>query len=151
MPASDARGRESRHHAPMARMLCALVAAALWLAACGGSGGGAPTSTNPASPHSQASMQPAGVYTYDTRGFERLSAVFSSRHGYPKRSAVSVTHDRCGFRERWQPRPERWAEWRYCIDGDRWRLVTQLDYHEFFGQAVRQQFTCSGRFVPRPT
>ncbi len=131
-------------------MLGLLLAAALWLAACGGSGGGGtPRTVN--APRGEASVQPAGVYTYDTRGFERLSAVFSSRHDYPGVSTVSVSRGGCGFRERWQPRPERWAEWRYCVQGSRWRLMTQLDYHEFFGQAVRQQFTCTGRFVPRPT
>src|SRR4051794_9863124 len=109
------------------RSLGPLVAAALWLAACGGSGGGA---TSAAPPAADSSLQPRGTYTSATRGFEQLSAVFASRHDYPRSSTVGVTRSGCGFRERWQPRPERWAEWRYCVSGKRWRVQTQLDYHE---------------------
>jgi hypothetical protein len=130
-----------------------LLAVALSLAAfggaCGGSGdGGAKPTPRPVR---DASLQPSGSYLYATRGFEQLAAVVSSRHGYPKTSVVHVADNACGFSERWQPRPERWAEWRYCVRGKRWRVQTQLDYHEFFGQAVQQRFTCTGPYVPRPT
>lgn len=139
------------------RSLAPLVAAAVSLAAfgaafaggCGGSGDGG-SAQHPTPRAGDASRQPSGIYTYATRGFEQLSAVFSSRHGYPRTSAVRVAANPCGFSERWQPRPERWAEWRYCVRGDRWRVQTQLDYHEFFGQSVQQRFACTGPFVPRP-
>jgi hypothetical protein len=131
------------------RALGPLIAVALWLAACGGAGDGAAHRSQ--APRADTTIQPSGVYTYATRGFERLSAVFASRHDYPRVSRVDVQRGGCGFSERWQPRPERWSEWRYCIAGSRWRLETLLDYHEFFGQAVRQRFACQGRFVPRPT
>jgi hypothetical protein len=127
------------------RSLAAVAAATLWLAACGDS------NTNPV-PHSNSrpAAQPVGVYAYRTGGFERLSAVFSSRHDYAGRSTVTVTPTACGVAERWVPRPERSSESRFCLEGKRWRLDALVDYHEFFGQAVRQQFTCKGPFVPRP-
>ena len=64
---------------------------------------------------------------------------------------VTVAAARCGYSERWEPRPERVTEWRFCTQGRRWRLAALFDYHEFFGQAVTQRFTCQGRLVPRPT
>ena len=74
----------------------------------------------------------------------------SSRHDYPR----VVDGDRsplgCGFSERWEPRPERSSEWRFCVDGERWRLAVLLDYHEFFGQPVTQRFACRGPLVPGP-
>ncbi len=122
----------------------ALAVAALWLTACGGSGDRA--EPNPDRP----TAQPEGDYSYMTSGFERLSAVVASQHDYPRVSTVTVSQTGCGFAERWEPRPERSSEWRFCVDGARWRLVLLLDYHEFFGQPVTQRFTCRGRFVPRP-
>jgi hypothetical protein len=133
--------------ATMRRSLAALVAAAVGIAACGGSG-----PTKPAEkPAVHRTFQPPGTYSYGTRGFERLNAVVSSRHGYPRTSPVTVTARGCGFTERWKPRPERSSEWQFCVEGRRWRLSVLLDDHEFFGQLVRQRFACRGPFVPRPT
>jgi hypothetical protein len=127
------------------RRLAALAAAALWLTACGGSGDGA----GPERPQRPASAQPEGEYAYRTKGFERLSAVVASQHDYPRTSTVDVTPQGCGFTERWEPRPERSSEWRFCVDGSRWRLAQLIDYHEFFGQPVTQRFACRGPAVPR--
>jgi hypothetical protein len=132
------------------RLLAAAAAAALSLAACGGSDSKPGPVKNPPRAGGPGA-QPAGVYSYETSGFERLSAVFASRHDYPRVSTVSVTRTRCGFNERWVPRPERSSESRFCLDGKRWRLETLVDYHEFFGQAVPQRFACKGPLVPRPT
>jgi hypothetical protein len=131
------------------RLLAAVAAAALSLAACGGSDG------KPASGKSRRQAggpagPPVGVYSYETSGFERVSAVFASRHGYPRASTVTVSQTPCGFNERWVPRPERSSESHFCLKGRRWRLDTLVDYHEFFGQAVRQRFACEGPLVPRP-
>jgi hypothetical protein len=131
------------------RLLAAFAAATVLLAACGGSDN--KTATRRSSPAAGGpTVQPVGVYSYDTKGFERLSAVFSSRHGYPRLSTVAVARTTCGFNERWVPRAERSSESRFCLKPDRWRLDALSDYHEFFGQAVRQQFACTGPFVPRP-
>ena len=128
------------------RFRVAVAAAVLCVAGCGGSEDEQTPSPRPAAP---ADSQPIGVYSYATRGFERLSAVVASRHEYPSPSTVTVARTGCGVSERWEPRPERSAEWRFCLDGGRWRLDALLDYHEFFGQAVRQEFSCDGPFVPR--
>jgi hypothetical protein len=128
------------------RSLAALAAAALSLTACGGSGESADREPAPGS----GTAQPQGEYSYVTDGFERLSAAVASRHDYPRVSTVTVSQAGCGFSERWEPRPERSSEWRFCVDGKRWRLTLLLDYHEFFGQPVTQRYTCRGPLVPRP-
>lgn len=131
----------------MRRSLAALAAVAVWVSACGGS-----EPEKPPRPRSGSeTLQAPGTYSYATRGYERLKAIVASRHNYPRTSTVTITHEGCGFRERWQPRLERSSEWRFCVQGQRWRLALLLDDHEFFGQLVRQQFACRGPFVPRPT
>ncbi len=127
------------------RSLAALAAAALSLTACGGSGGDTDRESK-----AGGTAQPQGEYSYVTDGYERLSAAVASRHDYPRTSTVTVSPNGCGFSERWEPRPERSSEWRFCVDGKRWRLALLVDYHEFFGQPVTQRFTCRGPFVPRP-
>jgi hypothetical protein len=111
--------------------------------ACGGSSGGREG-------RQSGTAQPEGEYSYATSGFEQLRAAVASRHAYPRTSTVTVSPEGCGFAERWEPRPERSAEWRFCVEGARWRLAVLLDYHEFFGQPVLQRFVCCGPFVPRP-
>ncbi len=128
------------------RFRVAVAAAVLCVAGCGGSDDEQTPSPRPTAP---ADSQPIGVYSYATRGFERLSATFATRHDYPSPSTVTVARTGCGVSERWEPRPERSAEWRFCLDAGRWRLDALFDYHEFFGQAVRQEFLCDGPFVPR--
>ena len=128
------------------RSLAALAAAALTITACGSSGGGSDGGSKPG----DGTSQPQGEYSYSTDGFEQLSAAIASRHDYPRVSTVTVSPLGCGFSERWEPRPERSSEWRFCVDGKRWRLAVLLDYHEFFGQPVTQRFTCRGPLVPRP-
>jgi hypothetical protein len=130
------------------RRLAALAAAALWLTACGGSGGAGSSSER--QPRVSPTAQPEGDYIYRTTGFERLSAVIASQHDYPALSTVTVTREGCGFTEHWEPRPERSSEWRFCVDGPRWRLALLVDYHEFFGQPVTQRFACTGPSIPRP-
>jgi hypothetical protein len=131
----------------MRRSLAALAAVAVWVSACGGS---EPQKPSPQPPE-DATLEAPGTYSYTTRGFERLKAVFSSSHRYPRSSTVTIAREGCGFTERWEPRPERTSEWRFCVAGRRWRLAVLLDDHEFFGQLVRQRFICRGPFVPRPT
>jgi hypothetical protein len=133
------------------RPVTALALAALclpsYLAGCGSSGS---ESSPKRLPKSASPLPPEGDYSYASRGFERLSAVVSSGHRYPRTSAVTVATASCGYSERWEPRPERIAEWRFCTDGRRWRVASLFDYHEFFGQATIQRFACRGPLVPRP-
>ena len=71
---------------------------------------------------------------------------------WPIRRTTTITVERsgCTLTERWEARPERYAEWRYCVTGTTWRLRSVTDYHEFFGNAQRRAYRCSGRAVPRP-
>ena len=128
---------------------CAALAAstliALSLGACGdGDGGPEP----PARP--DARTQPAGIYRYETVGFERIGGPLPGRLAYPATTTIAVERSGCTLSERWEARPERYAEWRYCVTGTTWRLRSVTDYHEFFGNAQRRAYRCTGRAVPRP-
>jgi hypothetical protein len=132
--------------ASMRRLLAALAVLVVWVSACGGS----EEEETPERPPSGGSpLQQEGRYSYATSGFERLSAVLSSRHRYPRRSTVDVEGDGCGYSELWKAGPERMSRWDFCTDGRRWRLAGLFDYHEFFGQATIQRFRCRGPLVPR--
>ena len=131
-------------HACLALAACAVLA--LLLAGCGGDeGNGAGEPAQPA-----ATVQPAGEYRYATEGFERIGGPLPGRLSYPSTTTITVDSFGCTLSERWDARPERYAEWRYCVTGDTWRLRSVTDYHEFFGNAQRREYRCSGRPVPRP-
>jgi hypothetical protein len=97
-----------------------------------------------------AGTQPEGVYEYSTAGLERIGGPLPGRHRYGATSTVTVGISDCELTERWDARPARWAEWRYCVTGDTWRLQSVTDHHEFFGQIEETSYRCSGRRVPRP-
>jgi hypothetical protein len=122
---------------------CAALAAGV--AACGD--GGSDPEPQPTRP---AGVQPQGVYRYATEGFERIGGPLPGRLRYPSTTTVTVDAFGCTVSERWDARPERYAEWRYCVTGRTWRLRSVTDYHEFFGNAQRRVYRCSGRAVPRP-
>ena len=121
---------------------CALLA--LPLGACQEGDDGEP---DPARP---AGTQPEGVYRYVTEGFERIGGPLPGRLSYPRSTSITVERFGCTLSERWDARPERYAEWRYCVTGETWRLRSVTDYHEFFGNAQRRAYRCTGRPVPRP-
>ena len=102
------------------------------------------TATSPPRPPSPRT-QPAGVYEYATEGFERIGGPLPGRLTLPRRRrTIEVELSGCDLTERWEARPERWAEWRYCITGDTWRLRSVTDYHEFFGKLERAPTAASG-------
>ena len=126
-------------------VLTACAALAAGAVACGGDGGDpGPQPTRP------AGVQPQGAYRYATRGFERIGGPLPGRLRYPAATTITVEAFGCTLSERWEARPERYAEWRYCVTGRTWRLRSVTDYHEFFGNAQRRVYRCSGRAVPRP-
>jgi len=130
-------------HFGAALAACALVA--LSLGACGDEDSGREPRPQP-----DAQTQPAGVYRYATEGFERIGGPLPGRLAYPATTTIAVERSGCTLTERWEARPERYAEWRYCVTGTTWRLRSVTDYHEFFGNAQRRAYRCSGRAVPRP-
>jgi hypothetical protein len=89
---------------------CALVA--LFLGACGNNGGGQERPARPV-----AKTQPSGVYRYATAGFERIGGPLPGRLSYPRTTKMTVERYGCTLSERWEARPERYAEWRYCVNG----------------------------------
>src|SRR5688572_25759970 len=133
---------------PALNHLCAALAACV-LVLCLGACGGEDAGTEPPAPP-PAQTQPAGVYRYATEGFERIGGPLPGRLAYPATTTIAVAHSGCTLTERWEARPERYAEWRYCVTGTAWRLRSVTDYHEFFGNAQRRAYRCSGRAVPRP-
>jgi hypothetical protein len=125
----------------------AVVTAFLLLLALVGCGNDSGDASAPARP---GEVQPAGVYEYSTGGFERIGGPLPASNRYRPTSTVKVGISGCELTERWDARPGRWAEWRYCITGDTWRLQSVTDHHEFFGQSEEYDYSCSGRRVSRP-
>ena len=118
--------------------------ALLLVSGCGDSSGGQ------AAPERPEGVQAPGVYRYATGGFERIGGPLPGRHRFGPTSTVTVDLSGCELVERWDPSPERWAEWTYCVTGGTWRLRSVTDHHEFFGQTEAYSYRCSGRPVPRP-
>lgn len=124
--------------------LALLATLSVALVSCGGDGREEPKPERP------PGVQADGVYRYETTGFERIGGPLPGRLRYPAATTITVEAFGCTLSERWEARPERYAEWRYCVTGDTWRLRSVTDYHEFFGNAQRRVYRCSGRPVPRP-
>jgi hypothetical protein len=133
-----------RSLAVVAALLAAGGLAAGGLGACGGSS----KTHSERSPN--ATVQKPGVYGYTTQGADRVQAIVSGRHAYPSVTSVSVAKQGCDLIERWDALPERWSEFTSCVVGSRWRLLSLVDFHEFFGESLEQRYDCRGRFVPRP-
>ena len=138
----------TRPMAPPRLRSAALAACALLLAPLSACGDEDPVKKAP--PPAEA-VQPEGVYAYATEGFERIGGPLPGRLAYPVTTTIAVERSGCILTERWEARPERYAEWRYCVTGTTWRLRSVTDYHEFFGNAQRRAYRCSGRPVPRPS
>jgi hypothetical protein len=139
-------GAPSRQPWPLPACLLLLLAAG-WMTACGE---GSHSAGNSSPPAAGTAVQKAGTYSYATQGADRVNAVVTGRHRYPRLTTVTVFRQGCNLVERWDALAERWSESRSCVAGRRWRLVSLVDYHEFFGESVEQHYDCEGRFVPRP-
>ena len=94
------------------------------------------------------SLVAPGVYQYATSGFDRVDALTGARHDYPTITTITVVPYGCGVRLRWDVAVERWDSWDWCLDGDGLRQTGWVGYHEFFGTAGRNDYTCDGD--PRP-
>ena len=80
----------------------------------------------------------AGVYVYETTGFESVDAFGGARHAYPRRTTISIRRaDGCTI-FRWQPFTQRFYEWETC--GTRLRRFGEL--HRFFGRDDRRTYRC---------
>jgi hypothetical protein len=85
---------------------------------------------------------PAGVYVYDTDGFERTDALGGVTHRYPATSTITVTPDPCGVRLRWDVLRGRYTTWTVCVDPGAWQESTRDERHTFFGVADQTTYTC---------
>ena len=94
------------------------------------------------------SLVAPGVYQYATNGFDRVDALTGAQHDYPTITTITVVPYGCGVRLRWDVAVERWDSWDWCLDGGSVRQTGWVGYHEFFGTAGRNDYTCEGD--PRP-
>jgi len=85
---------------------------------------------------------PAGVYVYETDGFEKTDALTGVTHRYPKRTTITVTASSCGVSLLWRVLKGRSTEWAYCTTADGWELASQDERHTFFGRTERTTYTC---------
>ena len=109
--------------------------------------GGATTGESGAAPvgaaASATAIPDAGVYVYDTTGFEETDALGGIHRDYPAQTTMTVHPGGCGWTMRWQPLEERFDEWVACADGDSRTMQTFTTYHEFFQRGQREDFDCT--------
>jgi hypothetical protein len=86
---------------------------------------------------------PAGVYLYETSGWESISALGGRRHRYPRRSSLTVTSDGCGMSLRWDALRSRHSTWRVCTGGGGLRLVSWEEAHNFVGRDDVTRWRCT--------
>jgi hypothetical protein len=87
---------------------------------------------------------PAGVYVYETTGFEYVSALGGRRHRYPARSTMTITPAPCGTSLQWDALTTRSNAVTVCSDGAALRLSRWSERHEFFGRTDRTDWRCEG-------
>lgn len=92
----------------------------------------------------EGSVVPAGVYVYETRGFERIDALGGTRHAYPARSSITATRADCGTLLRWDVLVGRSTEWTYCDGEDAVALASIDERHRFFGRTETTTYRCTG-------
>lgn len=91
-------------------------------------------------------LMPAGVYTYRTTGFERISALGGARHRYPEATTITVTAAPCGVDLRWDGLKTRTTTWRICTGGEGGVLAHLDDWeeiHTFYGQRDVSSWRCN--------
>lgn len=86
---------------------------------------------------------PAGVYRYDTEGFEEVDALGGARHDYPATSTVTYSRRGCGTEQRWQPLEERVGVTLQCAGPDGDEIRSTYQEREFFGQRQSESYACS--------
>ncbi|UGS34779.1 hypothetical protein [Capillimicrobium parvum] len=86
----------------------------------------------------------AGVYEYATTGGERADLLGTSRHDYPRTTAMTVVPGGCGFTARWQALDLRSERWTFCAGPDALRPTRFEDVHSFYGRTDTRTYRCSG-------
>jgi hypothetical protein len=107
--------------------------------------------TSPATSAASARSLPApGVYRYATTGSEHVDALGGTTHSYPASTTVTVTPAGCGIQTRWDALQERWNSRQLCLDDSGIVTGTYTDFHRFYGQDDRGDWTCTPPYVLVP-
>lgn len=91
-----------------------------------------------------------GVYVYDTKGSEHVSALGGASHTYPSQTTITVTKTPCGDDLRWDALQQRWDKLVACADGRAIHIAEIVTYHEFFKQADLKDYRCDGATLFKP-
>ncbi|HVL82365.1 MAG TPA: hypothetical protein VM840_12325, partial [Actinomycetota bacterium] len=93
-----------------------------------------------------------GVYLYDTEGSFEVALFGGSKHRYPDRTTVTLTHTPCGADMRWDVLEERWERAVLCSAGDGIEVREFVTFHEFYEQGMTRHFRCRApTFLHPPT
>ena len=106
--------------------------------------------TTSTAPRPGSELPAVGVYTYDTNGGESIDALDGRSHRYPDISTITVTHDGCGWVQRWRPLRERWDATTFCPSRRGMELRVDVNHHEFFGIDDTREFACAARALYYP-
>ena len=75
-------------------------------------------------------------------GFEEIDALGGARHDYPTETFLTVQPGGCGTISRWTALAERWDSQELCAGSDGMVVASYDSFHQWFGRADLQQFSC---------
>jgi hypothetical protein len=104
------------------------------------------TSTAPAA----LALPAPGVYQYATTGSEHVDALGGTTHDYPATTTITVTTSACGVQTRWDALQERWNSRQLCLGNGGIVSGAYTDFHRFYGQDDRSDWTCAPPYVLLP-
>jgi hypothetical protein len=112
-----------------------------------GAAAGAPSAgPRPAEP----SLPSKGVYIYTTTGSENVDVLGGARHEYPPETTITLRHEGCGMRDRWDALRGRWDARHYCTTERGLAIREVIQHHEFYGRADERTFVCDAGAVANP-
>jgi len=104
--------------------------------------------TSPRPP--EASLPAEGVYVYATSGSEYVDVLGGTRHQYPPETTITVKHEGCGMRDRWDALRARWDARGYCATERGLTVKEVVAHHEFYGRADERTFVCDAGAIANP-
>jgi hypothetical protein len=96
------------------------------------------------------SLPAPGVYQYTTSGSEHIDALGGTTHDYPATTTITVTSSGCGVQSRWDALQERWNTRQLCLADGGIVSGAYTDFHRFYGQDDRTDWTCAPAYVLVP-
>jgi len=91
-----------------------------------------------------------GIYRYATTGSEHVDALGGTTHTYPAGTTITVTPSGCGVEIRWDVLQERWSSRQLCLGDGGMVSGAYTDFHRFYGQDDRSDWTCAPPYVLLP-